>query len=210
MTYEAVTFRAADYETPLWAFASLTVGRYNRANQEPATQYLSLHPMTPWAELIRNLDLRDPNNARQLRLPIWTIRIELDDDPFELTYDNADEFAREPEDLVADDRDACRSIAAALHTRGVGSFTAPSAALPGTRNVVVLQPAVIVDFHAQRFDPEDWPTSLVSRDGRCPEGLWEQVHFKSSATKHGELDAWEGGDEYVFEQPLVDAATLHR
>jgi len=209
MSWSSVMFRAADYETPLWSFPNLTVGRFNRANRKPPTQYLSFHPMTPWAELIRNLDLRQPDAARSLRLPIWTCRVELENDPFDLIFDNASEFAREPEDLVADNREPCRQIADALFDTGAGSFAAPSAALPGTRNLIVLQPAVIVDFHVEPFDPEDWPTALVARDGRCPERLWEHVHYKNSATRHAELDAWLNDEEYIFEQPLVDMASLH-
>lgn len=210
MSTTVTVFRAADYETPLWAFPNLTDGRYNRAGAAPATQYLALHPMTPWAELIRNLDLRTSDEARALRLPIWTVRVELRDEPFDLTFDSVDDFAREPEDLVADDHTACRTIAAALHSVGVVSVAAPSAALPGTRNLIVLQPALVIDFHAEPFDPEDWPTALVARDGRCPEGLWEHVHYKASATAHPGLEAWRSGDEFVFEQPIVDNVTLHR
>ena len=50
---EVVTFRLANYETPLWSVENFSAGRYNDADSG-YTQYLSLHPLTPWAELLRN------------------------------------------------------------------------------------------------------------------------------------------------------------
>jgi hypothetical protein len=68
----AVTFRLAAYETPLWATPNFSGGRYNGAG-DGCTQYLSLHPMTPWAELLRNEDRRDRDRALLLRTPLWEV-----------------------------------------------------------------------------------------------------------------------------------------
>ncbi len=65
-------FRLAAYETPLWAIDNFSAGRYNDTG-DGATQYLSLHPMTPWAELLRNERRQSVSAALQLRLPLWTI-----------------------------------------------------------------------------------------------------------------------------------------
>jgi hypothetical protein len=42
VSYDAVVYRACGFETPLWSFANVAGGRWNRPN----TQCLSLHPMT--------------------------------------------------------------------------------------------------------------------------------------------------------------------
>jgi RES domain-containing protein len=207
VSFESIVYKTAGYETPLWAVPNLSDGRYNRAGSVP-TQYLSLHPMTPWAELLRNLDRRTAAVARATRVEIWAIRIALPDDPVDITFDTAPNFGLAPEDLVADDQGPCRAAAAAMFTAGTRSFFAPSAALPGTTNLIVLEPAVVTDYHVDPVDPEDWPTALLARDGRCPEDLWNHVQYKHLRTEHPGLVAWRGGTDYEFEQPEVTAASL--
>jgi RES domain-containing protein len=205
---EYVTFRLANYETPLWPVANFTAGRYNRAGTGP-TQYLSLHPMTPWAELLRNEDRRTSDRALLLRYPLWAVRVLLDDDPMALTFDNADRFGLAPDDLVADDQSACQAFAEGQRASGdLRVFVAPSAALPGTRNLVVLDPTVVTAYDAEPIGPEDFPTALAAQDGRCPEGLWTVVHYRDAGTPHPALDAWLSGDEFLFEEPPVTGASL--
>ena len=78
---EVVAFRLANYETPLWSVENFSAGRYNAAGSG-STQYLSLHPLTPWAELLRNEDRRTRDRAVLLRYPLWAIRAQLADEPF--------------------------------------------------------------------------------------------------------------------------------
>jgi RES domain-containing protein len=207
VSFESIVYRTAGYETPLWAVPNVSDGRYNTAGSVP-TQYLSLHPMTPWAELLRNLDHRTAAEARSLRVEIWAIRITLREDPTEVTFDSAPDVGLAPEDLVADDQGPCRAAAAAMFSADIPSFFAPSAALPGTTNLIVLQPAVVTDYHVDPVDPEDWPTAMLAQNGRCPEDLWNHVHYKHLLIEHPGLVAWRGGTDYEFEQPEVTAASL--
>ena len=204
---EFVTFRIANYETPLWSVENFSAGRYNSAGSR-FTQYLSLHPLTPWAELLRSEDRRTRERAVLMRYPLWAIRAQIEDEPFELSFDNAADFGLNPGDLVDDDHGACRALAEAFRSGGHRAFTAPSAALPGTTNLIVLEPHVLVSFNQVPFDEIDWPGSMASQEGRCPEALWEGVHYRAASTKHPGLDAWERGDTFEFEEPEVSAATL--
>ena len=204
---ELVAFRLANYETPLWAVENFSAGRYN-APGSGFTQYLSLHPLTPWAELLRNEDRRTRDRAILMRYPLWAIRVEIEDDPFDLTFDNAADFGLNPSDLVDDDHGPCRALAQAFRAGGPTAFTAPSAALPGTTNLIVLAPRVLVSWNQVPLDDVDWPGSMTAQDGRCPEGLWDQVHFRSVGTKHSGLEAWEQGDTFEYDEPEVSAATL--
>lgn len=207
MSYEAVVYRACGHETPLWAFPNTSAGRYNAAGSLP-TQYLSEHPMTPWAELLRNLDYRTADEARAMRVEVWALRVLLAESPDQIDFDTAGDFGLDAEDLVSDDHRPCRTAAAALHADGVHSFIAPSAALPGTANLVVLEPAVVIDYHAAPIDAEDWPTALLAQNGRCPEDIWDHVHYRAAAAEHAALAAWRAGDEFTFTQPEVTGATL--
>jgi RES domain-containing protein len=197
---ELVTFRAAAYETPLWAISN-PPGRYNR-DGAGATQYLSLHPMTPWAELLRAEDLRTRDEAFALRAPLWAIKVVLDDPPEEITFDNAGDYGLDPQLLVSDDWDACQALGEGL--RGTTTaLIAPSAALPGTRNLVVLSPAVVVPYESEPIDREDLPTALTTQDGQCAGGLWDLVHYRGAEVTHAALEAWSSGDDYLFEEPTV-------
>lgn len=207
MSFELVAYRACGYETPLWAFPNLSDGRYNRAGNFP-TQYLAMHPMTPWAELLRNLDHRTADKGRAMRVEIGGLRISLADGPTEISFDTAGSHGIDAEDLVSDDYARCQSLAEQLHTDGIHSFMAPSAALPGTSNLVVMEPAVVTDYHFEPIDPMDWPTALLAQNGRCPENLWEHVHYKAAPVEHAGLAAWRAGDEFTFVQPGVTTATL--
>jgi RES domain-containing protein len=206
---EHVTFRLANHETPLWAIANFSSARYNRAGTG-ATQYLSLHPMTPWAELLRAEDRRTRERALLLRYPLWTIRVRFDDDPPELTFDNAGGFMLAPDDLVADDHTPCQGFAEGERAAadGLRACVTPSAALPGTRNLVVLDPAVVTSFEAEPIGPEDLPTAMAAQDGRCPDELWTLVHYRGGVTPHPALDAWAAGNNFVFEEPPVTASAL--
>jgi hypothetical protein len=204
---ELVAFRLANYETPLWSVENFSAGRYNAASSG-FTQYLSLHPLTPWAELLRNEDRRTRDRAILMRYPLWAIRAQTEDEPFHLTFDNAADFGLNPGDLVDDDYGPCRALAEAFRSGGTAAFTAPSAALPGTTNLIVLEPRVVVSWNRVPLDEIDWPTSMTSQEGRCPEGLWDQVHYRSAGTKHSWFEAWERGDTFEFEEPEVSAATL--
>jgi RES domain-containing protein len=207
VSYTAVVYRACGYETPLWSFPNISEARWNRPGTWPA-QYLSLHPMTPWAEMLRNLHLQTPDEARDLRLPVWAIRVSLDDDPLQIDFSTVGNYGLSPEDLVADDRSACQALAEEFVRSGQTSIVVPSAALPGTRNLVMFDPAVVVDYHVVPVAPEDRPTAMTSQHGRCPEDLWESVHYQGSGAIHAELEAHLDGDDFEFIQPLVTTSGL--
>jgi hypothetical protein len=207
LSVELLCFRLANYETPLWSVENFSAGRYNESDAG-FTQYLSLHPLTPWAELLRNEDRRTRKRAVLMRYPLWAIRVVLDEEPFALTFDNANEFGLTADDLVADDHGPCRALAQAFRQNGPQAFLAPSAALPGTTNLVVLEPRVLAPWNQIPLDDVDWPGSLASQDGRCPEGLGDLVHYRSAGTPHPALDAWRDGEQFAFEEPEVSTASL--
>jgi RES domain len=204
---ELVAFRLANYETPLWAVENFFPGRYNRAGSGWA-QYLSLHPLAPWAELLRSEGRRTRAEALQMRYPLWAIRAELDVPPRELTFDTAPGHGLPAASLVADDMTACQDLADAFRRDGTPAFLAPSAALPGTRSLVLLDPKVATSWEAEPVDELDLPASMAAQDGRCPENLWDLVHHRGARSPHPALAAWEQGEPFAFEEPLVTRETL--
>ncbi len=80
---------------------------------------------------------------------------------------------------------------------------APSAALPGTQNLILLDPYVATSFLADPVALEDLPTAMAAQAGRCPTSLWDLVHHQDSQRVHAELEAWHDGDAFTFTEPMV-------
>lgn len=199
-----VAWRAAARDTPLWARPNRRAGRYNDAGED-ATQYLALHPLTPWAELLRFGRITEPDGLVQLRPPVWALRVHLEREPLRLDFDTAGAHGLRPEDLVGDDHGPCRRLAARLRADpdGPRALIAPSAALPGTENLVLLGSRLAVGYLTEPIDERDVPVSLVAQDGRAPEGLAGLVHHVGAPHEHAGLAAWRDGRRLRFEEPAV-------
>jgi hypothetical protein len=111
---------------------------------------------------------------------------------------------------VADDQTACRDLARRFRSDPDGPrvLIVPSAALPGTWNLVLLNPYVAISYLAEPVAPEDLPTCMAAQDGRCPDGLWDLVHHHHSPRMHAELEAWHSGDPFEFAEPPVSLTAV--
>lgn len=159
--------------------------------------------MTPWAELLRYEDRRTRLRALMMRYPLWAIHVALAEEPLALTFGNAEQFGLNPGDLVADDQGPCRALADGFRRGGPEAFIAPSAALPGTRNLVLLGERVMIGFERIPIEDVDVPAALAAQEGRCPDGLWHRVHYRGAGVVHPALEAWAEGEEYCFDEPVI-------
>lgn len=186
-----VAFRLAAWDTPWWVNPNRSQGRFNRVGQ--TTQYLSLHPLGPWAELIRRDRLFSSEDLATLRQRVWAARIELTS-AVEITWDNSkSEFGIKPDELVADDQEPCRELADRLRQQGVATLIVPSAALPGTRNVVLFGPRITAPYSPVPIDVDlDVPTSLVAEGAQIHPEILGMV--RRSGETHVGLEAWRAGE----------------
>jgi RES domain-containing protein len=192
-----IAYRLAAHATPLRAIASRLAGRFNHANEESPTQYLCLHPLGPFAELMRANDLRRLEQVLDVRARTWALEVVTDGLP-EVAFGDASDFGVEARDLVADDHGACRELARRLREQVVGLIV-PSAALPGTRNVVLFGAHVAVPYQQEPVSAVDIPASVTAEGGRPLSSLVEVVRFRGEP--HPALEAWEGGEEFEFREP---------
>lgn len=157
-------FRLAAWDTPWWVNPNRNPGRFNRVGQ--TTQYLCMHPLGPWAEFVRREGIENLDDLAFSRHRIWAARIDLTD-AVEITWDNAkSEFDIEPDALVSDEHSTCQNLGDLLRAKDVSTLIVPSAALPGTRNVVLFGPRVIAPYEPDPIDPTlDVPTSVVADHG---------------------------------------------
>ncbi len=193
-----IVYRHAGYGTPLRTEPARRPGRYHSGNEPSPTQYLCLHPLGPFAEFLRGHSLRLPEQVRQVRERTWALRLE-QQGLAEIGFANAREFGLEPAELVADDPAACRQRAAELRSAGVPGIIVPSAALPGTRNLVLFGARVGSPYLLEPLGAVDIPASITADAGRPPISLLDLVRFHGNP--HPALDAWEGGVEFPFTEP---------
>ena len=192
-----ICYRFAAYATPLRTVPAAQPARFNRGDDDDPTQYLSLHPLGPHAELMRNSDLRAPERVRAVRMRTWALEVPLDDLP-EVSFDTADRFGITAEELVADDRSACQRLAARLRGQSSGLLV-PSAALPGTRNVILFGSRVAAPYLTVPVSTLDIPSSVTSEAGRPLVSLLDIVRFTGDV--HPALDAWQQGTVFTFVEP---------
>jgi hypothetical protein len=179
-----ICFRNCAYLTPVRADLQpqRRPGRYHRGTEDEPTQYFSLHPLGPHAEAMRRLGARTPATARVLDLRTWALHVP-NDGLVDLGFD---------ERWVADDWNACQDLADTLRGSGAPGAIVPSAALPGTQNLVLFGPRKAVPYLAPGLRPVDVRASITGEHGCALETLVSLVRFRG--------DPHPGG-QFVFEEP---------
>lgn len=196
---ELAGFRAASWDTPLRVNPNREAGRWNKA-ESSATQYIALHPLGSWAEYLRWHGLRHAEDLAEIRLGVWAIRVIVDQLRI-VHFDNAGEIGLTAEDLVSEDWSACQAAADRLRADRAAPkvLQVPSAALPGARNIVILEPRVALPFTVEPQGPVDLPLTLAAAGARPPSSLTELVRYRGEP--HAELVAWARGERYRLPEP---------
>ena len=198
---ELVVFRWADYDRPFRAHPHSTGGRYQRPGSEPI-QYWALHPLGPWAEFLRANYVDAPAQLAHVHQRLWAARFKFEpSEILELTYDWArDSTQITAEDLVSDTYMGCQNFAEWARDR-YKALRVPSAALPGTQNLVVFGTRYAAPYQLEPVDRDlDVPVSVLAEKARPPLNLASYVRFRGQS--HAELDAWIQGEPFVAPAPL--------
>jgi hypothetical protein len=194
-----VAYRVANYRAPFRDTPSREAGRFHDFGSPP-TQYLCLHPLGPSAEIVRHTRLDQPEQLAVLALRVWAIRLDLPADFPELRYDTcADLAGLTPQELVGDDYIPTQAAAVTLDGRGWSGFLFPSAALPGTRNLVLFGERVSIGYQDDPADAWELPASMTTSRGAPPVSLHGLVRRFGHA--HAELDSYLAGEEFRFAEP---------
>jgi RES domain-containing protein len=185
-----VAFRASNWDVPFWAGSARREYRYSRIGSE-ATQYWSLHPLGPLAETLRWRNVKAPEFVAELRTRLWGAEFS-DDSILRVTFDSAEEHGISPEDLVAEDYEACQQWADGIRDR-VQGVTVPSAALPGTDNLVLFGPRVRIPYGTTPVNAQvEGPSDPTAEAGQPPSDLLRYVRWRGDS--HPGLDAWRRGE----------------
>jgi RES domain-containing protein len=193
-----IVYRQATFGNPLRTEPGRRAGRYHTGSETSPTQYLCLHPLGPFAEFIRGHSVRLPDQVLRVHERTWALQLE-QDELLEVGFDNAHEFGLDAAALVDDDPTRCQELANELRAADIPGMVVPSAALPGTRNVVLFGPRVGSPYLLEPVSAIDVPASITAHDGRPIVSLLELVRFRGDT--HAGLDAWQRGDHLEFDEP---------
>jgi hypothetical protein len=201
---QRVLFRLSGWDTPLWANPNRAAYRYNRAGQAP-TQYLAAHPLGPFAQYLRAQDRRGPERLAELRARLWALRLPEGLDELRIGFDEARDHGILEGDLVSDEYGACQDLADQLRADSAAPriLVVPSAALPGTENVVILGPRVAVPWDVEPVDDSEISCSILAEQAQPPAGLLALVRFRGDL--HAGFEAWTTGETL----PPLDLQVRH-
>ena len=100
---------------------------------------------------------------------------------------------------MSDDLRACHRLADRLRAQGAAGAIVPSAALPGTENVVLFGERAAAPYLVEALSPVDVPASLTADGGRPPLGVLDRVRRRGAP--HAALEAWRAGERFRFVEP---------
>jgi RES domain-containing protein len=208
---ELFCYRASSYRTPVRSrrHGPDSAGRYHHPGSQ-ATQYFSLHPLGPWAEVTRNQRCASVDDAMEIRVAIWVIRLVVADPPATIDFDAADSgrtlLPISPADLTHDDPTICRALAQAHRDDRSAPkiLRVPSAALPGTENIVILGARRMIEYAIEPMRPIHVPAAVGAVDARPPRDLFRFV--RRVGAPDPAFEAWRQGTAH--EVPEIDTANL--
>jgi RES domain len=192
-------FRHAAYDSPWWAFPSSREGRFHRAGQD-TVQYLSLHPLGPAAEILRH-NVGPDGDPDDVVLNLWTAVVDIDDVK-RVDFDDCETYGRTADELVGDDYSATQALADAVREGGAAAMIAPSAALPGTHNLIVFGVRLLHPFLWEPLMPEEVPTGHLTDGARAAAEIAGHVRWRG--TPHAAAEQWKATGTYdLFDDPMA-------
>lgn len=196
---DCVAYRHAAYDTPWWAFPSSRDGRFHEAMVD-TVQYLSLHPLGPAAEVLRH-NIGPTGNPDHALLNIWAVTATVDD-AVRIGFDDCPTYGLTADELVGDEYRATQALADDLRASGVRGLVVPSAALPGTENLVLFGARLLHPYQTVPISSDEVPTGHISDGARAPAELGDLVRW--FGTPHKALEQWKATRSFeTLRDPLA-------
>lgn len=144
-----IAYRATTYDTPLWVSPNSRPGRWSHPEDGTIAQYCTLDIASAIAEMVRYEDLRDVDEARELRVSIWELRVDEGAITDYSTPQRATEQGFTWESLVSDSWQDCRAQGLRIMEAGGRGVLAPSAALPQGVTLTLFGPRTEISWQAE-------------------------------------------------------------
>ena len=192
-------FRHASYDSPWWAFPSSRAGRFHRAGRD-TVQYLSLHPLGPAAEMLRH-HVGPNGDPDDVILNLWAAVLDVDD-VIRVDFDDCACYGLSADELVGDDYTPTQALADAARDSGATALKVPSAALPGTHNLIMFGVRVLNPLLREPLTPEEVPTGHLTDAARCPAEV--AAHVRWFGAPHKAAQQWKTTGQYdLFDDPTA-------
>jgi RES domain len=140
----------------------------------------------------------EQTKATDHRLRIWALRVDLDA-ATRIDFSAAKRFdLNEADDLIADEHAACQALAERMRAdpRGPESIIVPSAALPGTENLVIFGERTQIPYSWEPISSIDIPACVIAERSQPPSAIASLVRYVGEP--HPALEAWREGRSYRF------------
>lgn len=191
-------FRHAAYDTPWWAFPSSRPGRFHRGHQD-TVQYLCLHPLGPAAEMLRH-QIGPDGDPDHLLLNLWTAIIDVPG-VVSIDFPNCTGHGITPDELVGEDYAPTQQLATSVQQSGAPAMIVPSAALPGTHNLIVFGPRVAHPYLQPARMAEEVPTGHLTDGARPAAEVVPYVRWRGEP--HSAAEQFKSNGNYQrFTDPL--------
>jgi hypothetical protein len=192
-------FRHAAYDTPWRALPSRAQGRFHRPGHD-IVQYLSLHPLGPAAEMLRHNSGPD-GDPDDVLLNLWTATVDVDEVTW-IDFDDCAAYGITVDELVGDDYHPTQALAAAVLASGATAMVAPSAALPGTHNLMLFGVRFLHPYLWTPLTDDDIPTGHLTDGARPPAEV--AAHVRWMGAVHKAADQWKATGAYdLFKDPVA-------
>lgn len=189
-------FRHAAYDTPWRALASPAQGRFHRPGLD-IVQYVSLHPLGPAAEMLRH-NVGPDGNPDEVLLNLWTATVDLDGVTC-VDFDDCAAYGITADELVGDNYRPTQDLAAKVRETGATAMVAPSAALPGTHNLMLFGVRLLHPYLWAPLTDDEMATGHLT-DGARP-AAEAVAHVRWRGTAHTAAEQWKATGSY---EPFAD------
>jgi len=186
-----VVYRHAAYDTPWWALPSSRDGRFHRAELD-TVQYLCLHPLGPAAEMLRH-NVGPAGNPDDVVLNLWSATVDADD-ILSVDFDDCATYGLTPDELVGDTYTATQELGDAVRATGATGMIVPSAALPGTDNLILFGVRVLHPYLQALITPDEVSTGHLTDGARPPAEAAPSVRWIGAP--HTALEEWKLNGTY--------------
>jgi hypothetical protein len=192
-------FRHAAYDTPWWAFPSSRKGRFHRPGRD-TVQYLSLHPLGPAAEMLRH-NVGPDGEPDDVLLNLWTAVVDIDD-VTRIDFADCERHGLTADELVGDDYTPTQALGDDVRASGATAMVVPSAALPGTHNLIVCGVRLLYPFLWEPLMPEEILTGHLTDGARAAAEVVRHVRW--FGTPHPAAEQWKATGTYdLFDDPIA-------
>jgi hypothetical protein len=136
-------------------------------------------------------------------LNLWTAVLDIDD-VTRVDFDDCERYGRTVDELVGDDYTPTQALGGAVKASGAIAMVVPSAALPGTHNLILFGVRLLHPFLWEPLMPEEVPTGHLTDNARAAAEVAGHVRRFGTAHTAAAQEKATGTDD-LFDDPWPPA-----